>query len=367
MLKPSLPSLADQVTEPYTRLEVLANGFRCDSGPLFNWNYIFTLSRRFRTIKGKNRYPLSWTGPNTQCWCRNILLRNRSQCSQCQRDCRMWKTLKKASLRELVRCCPEQLPTSKSSDNEEEVYMLTTIEEEETETFSIPNEHYEDMLNTLQPTLTEELTQYLRPYQNVEFTPEGIHYEGQNCTWYYIEHISARLSQKFNRRAWPRDWKGPAAQCWCGDKLYSHCDECPKCHSDLRLWMTIKSYPIEEIAKCYWPTPDTGEEDDQDNFDQDFELPEFIEDNVTPFMTDKAANQYLLEDFDNFNFEEVPNDPSTIDWESSIAKRSVIEEIPLSSYLVAQSWWLPPLKPPTLLMYIENNNFSEYYLCNMVW
>ncbi|CAG8727535.1 20289_t:CDS:2 [Racocetra persica] len=132
MLKPSLPPLADQVTELYTRLEVLANGFRCDSRPLFNWNYIFTLSRRFRTIKGKNRYPLSWTGPNTQ-----------------------------SSLRELVRCCPEQLPTSKNSDNKEEVYMLTTIEEEETETFSIPNEHYEDMLNTLQLTLTEGLTQYL--------------------------------------------------------------------------------------------------------------------------------------------------------------------------------------------------------------
>ncbi|CAG8525163.1 10253_t:CDS:1, partial [Gigaspora rosea] len=30
MLKPSLPPLADQVTEPYTYLEVLANGFRCD-------------------------------------------------------------------------------------------------------------------------------------------------------------------------------------------------------------------------------------------------------------------------------------------------------------------------------------------------
>ncbi|CAG8672474.1 23568_t:CDS:2, partial [Gigaspora rosea] len=71
MLKPLLPPLADQVTEPYTRLKVLANGFRCDN---------------------------------------------------------------------------------------EEVYMLTAIEEEEIETFSIPNEHYEDMLNTLQPTLTEGLT-----------------------------------------------------------------------------------------------------------------------------------------------------------------------------------------------------------------
>jgi len=84
-------------------------------------------------------------------------------------------------------------------------------------------------------------------------------------------------------------------------------------------------------------------------------------------MTDEAANQYLLEDFDNFNFEEVPNDPSTIDWESSIAEGSVIEEIPLSSYLVAQPWWLPPLETPTPLMYIESDNFSEYYLCNTVW
>ncbi|CAG8772130.1 4359_t:CDS:1, partial [Gigaspora rosea] len=64
------------------------------------------------------------------------------------------------------------------------------------------------------------------------------------------------------------------------------------------------------------------EEDDQDNFDQDLELPKFTKDNVTPFMTDEAANQYLLGDFDNFNFDKVPNDPSTIDWESSIAEGS---------------------------------------------
>ncbi|CAG8539325.1 15223_t:CDS:2, partial [Dentiscutata heterogama] len=228
MLKPSLPSFAYQITKPYTRLEVLANGFKCDDGPLFNWNYIFTLGRKFRTIKGKNKYPLSWTGPNTQCWCRN-----------------------KASLRELVRYCPEQLPASKNSDNEEEVFMLTTIEEEP-ESFSLSTKHYEDMLNTLQPTLN-------------------------------------------------------------------------------------------------------------------LELPESTEDNITPFITTEAANQYLFEDFNNFDFDEVFNDPSTINWESSTAEGSVIEEISLSSYLITQPWWLPPLETPTPLMYIENNNFSEYYLCNMVW
>ena len=254
----------------------------------------------------------------------------------------------------LIRCCPEQLP---SNNREKEVFMMTI--EEESEVLSIPDEHYQEIIKTLQPTLTEGLTQYLRPYQSIEFTSAGIQYDGQHCTWYYIEHISAQLSQKFGCHALPRDWKGPSAQCWCGDKLYSPCDDCSKCHSDLRLWITIKNCSIEEIAKSYWPTIFSDEEINMDETESFSDLWEYWENDNTPFVTEESANQYLLDDFDL---------GQEIDAASAMEEDiPMIEEVPLSSYLETQPWWLPPLETPTPLMYQEHNNFSECYLYSMVW
>jgi len=92
------------------------------------------------------------------------------------------------------------------------------------------------------------------------FSSEGIRYNNQFCTWYYIEYISERFRTKHSGKSLTRDGKGPTAQCWCGNKLYSPCDECSLCHTELRLWVTIKSYPIGEIVKSYWPIP--GEKED---------------------------------------------------------------------------------------------------------
>jgi hypothetical protein len=49
---------------------------------------------------------------------------------------------------------------------------------------------YQDMIETLAPTLPEYITTSLQPYPNVEFSQEGIQYGGMQCTWFYIEHIS---------------------------------------------------------------------------------------------------------------------------------------------------------------------------------
>ncbi|CAG8579410.1 1676_t:CDS:2, partial [Dentiscutata erythropus] len=35
-----------------------------------------------------------------------------------------------------------------------------------------------------------------------------------------LEHISSRLGAKTKGKHWEYDWKGPNAQCWCGNKLY---------------------------------------------------------------------------------------------------------------------------------------------------
>src|ERR1043165_802794 len=40
MLRPNLPPIAKQDTQPYTKLETCSNSFKYDNGPLFDWNYI---------------------------------------------------------------------------------------------------------------------------------------------------------------------------------------------------------------------------------------------------------------------------------------------------------------------------------------
>ena len=64
-LRPSLPSVAEQYTQLYTKLEVFSNSFKYDNGPLFNWSYIQYLSLKFRRNTKKNKYLISWKGSNT--------------------------------------------------------------------------------------------------------------------------------------------------------------------------------------------------------------------------------------------------------------------------------------------------------------
>jgi hypothetical protein len=197
----------------------------------------------------------------------------------------------------------------------------------------------------------------------VEFSQEGIQYGGMQCTWFYIEHISTQLSQKANRRDWPKDWKGPLAQCWCGDKLYSPSDECPKCHIDLWLWHTIKQCSLEEIAKCYWPTPDDENHDTWDDLieEADQTQPEMnlIDDTPieNPFTRPESDNQYLLSDYD-------PNEEmdtfSNVEFDDS-------DEFNIEIILVNEPWWFFPLETPSPEYYLEFNNYSEHYLCNVVW
>jgi len=120
---------------------------------------------------------------------------------------------------------------------------------------------------TLHDKLSPSLLNSMRPYERMTFSPDGIEYDNQFCTWYYIEHISKWFGIKDKNKGLARDWKGPCAQCWCGNNLYSPCDECPTCYIELRLWATIKQYSVEEVGQCYWSTPD-------DDYEEDPTLPE---------------------------------------------------------------------------------------------
>ena len=274
--------------------------------------------------------------------------------------------MKRTSLYIIARCFSEQISISRIEDEEEvEIFHLTAMKEvEETSTYiqtTMNLFNYQDIIETLAPTLAEHYTTFLQPYPDVIFSQEGIQYGGMHCTWYYIEHISTRLSQKFNRRAWPRDWKGPAAQCWCGDKLYSPSDECTKCHIDLRLWHTIKQYPLEEIAKCYWSTPNKDENNDtwEDLMEEtDQTQPEVNLINDIPmenlFREPESSNQYLLSDYDP-------------DEENDTFSNIEFDDPNIEITLMIQPWWIPPLETPSPEHLLEFDNYSEYYLCNIVW
>ncbi|CAG8621412.1 2669_t:CDS:2, partial [Dentiscutata erythropus] len=108
------------------------------------------------------------------------------------------------------------------------------------------------------------------------------------------------------------------------DKLYSPLDECSKCYNDLKLWITLKKYLIDEVAKCYWMISDDKElESDSisENLLLDFTNEE-REGNTIPFPT---------EDLNNF------------------------------------PWWLELLEKLSEHYYREFNNFSNTYLCNSIW
>ena len=74
------------------------------------------------------------------------------------------------------------------------IFYITVIEDvKETSTdiqTTIDLFDYQDMMETLAPTLLEYITTSLQVYPNVEFSQEEIQYRGMQCTWFYIEHIS---------------------------------------------------------------------------------------------------------------------------------------------------------------------------------
>ena len=76
-----------------------------------------------------------------------------------------------------------------------------------------------------------------------------------------------------------------------------------------------------------------------------------------PFRELESSNQYLLSDYDpdkendtfsNIEFDD-PNDPN------------------VELTLMIQPWWIPPLETPSPEHLLEFDNYSEYYLCNIVW
>ncbi|CAG8760435.1 5153_t:CDS:1, partial [Ambispora leptoticha] len=66
---------------------------------------------------------------------------------------------------------------------------------------------YQEVLRVLKPDPPTHIIKDIRPYKNIEFTEDWIKYDNQKCTWYYIEHISSRFSQKTKGKHLSRDWK----------------------------------------------------------------------------------------------------------------------------------------------------------------
>jgi len=62
---------------------------------------------------------------------------------------------------------------------------------------------------TLHDKLSPSLFNSMRPYERMTFSPDGIEYDKQFCTWYYIEHISKQFGIKDKNKGLVRDWKGP--------------------------------------------------------------------------------------------------------------------------------------------------------------
>ncbi|CAG8750431.1 3099_t:CDS:2, partial [Dentiscutata erythropus] len=168
-----------------------------------------------------------------------------------------------------------------------------------------PQRKYKEIRNILKPNPPECALYGIYSYEQVEFTPMGIRYDDQYCTWYYIEHISNRLGAKTKE------------------------DDCIKCKCDLRLWITIKNYPIQEVAKSYWTTPDT--EDDEET--------------TADFSKSNLGLNYIVDEY---------LDKTPIRLENLVVQNTgPLEE--------------EPLKTPSKRYYEEFNNYKDTYLCNLAW
>ncbi|CAG8735647.1 28396_t:CDS:2, partial [Dentiscutata erythropus] len=186
-----------------------------------------------------------------------------------------------------------------------------------------------NVVQIVRDTLQYCSTTDVRPYDNVQFTQKGIFCDGIMCSWYLIEHIVSS-------------------------------DECIICYLDLKLWATVRSYPVEEVAKSYWSTLD-----EDDEFDEEFNSHLYGSDNVslvddTPLETWNEwiePGTYLLSDYDPD--EDVKLVFPKIEPDNTGNKNNI--------ELATIPWWLPNLEILSLFYLLEFNNFYSHYLCNSVW
>ncbi|CAG8814713.1 19392_t:CDS:1, partial [Dentiscutata erythropus] len=182
------------------------------------------------------------------------------------------------------------------NDNLVEVFALAIEDISE----SIPANS--SVVKIVRDTLQYCPTMDVRLYDNAQFTQKEIYYDRMMCSWYSIEHIVSRLNKKDKKRGYFRDYKGPNTQCWCDENQYSPSDECITCYLELKLWITVRFYPVEEVAKSYWPISD-----ENDEYDGEFNPHIHGSDNVsliddTPLETWNEwvePRTYLLSNYDS--------------------------------------------------------------------
>lgn len=86
------------------------------------------------------------------------------------------------------------------------------------------------------------ITEGIGLHKNVVCVNEGV-YLGRNFYhWSFFESLNERFSTKPPPKAtWVYDWKGPKSRCWCDEPLYSPSNQCSRCYSDLRDYLSIKT------------------------------------------------------------------------------------------------------------------------------
>src|SRR6185437_13281713 len=157
-MKPQLLLVAEYNLEPCQNFQCTSTGFTFDNIPKYNWSYVEFLSTKFGSKeKGKSRFILNWHGPDTQCWCKNILYRSKSWCKQCYTDCRIWNALKQIPIRKLAICYEE---TSIQKETESMELFSVSIEE------PYEDENY--------PTTEDFFPE--DSWSDVEFLPEEVAY-----------------------------------------------------------------------------------------------------------------------------------------------------------------------------------------------
>ncbi|CAG8783297.1 4831_t:CDS:2, partial [Dentiscutata erythropus] len=152
---------------------------------------------------------------------------------------------------------------------------------------------------------------------------------------HYLKLYEKGLNKKDKGKEYFRDYKELTAQCWCGNYLYSPSDKCINCYLDLKLWITIKSYIIKEVAKSYWHTPDKKDESEAFNthFSNNASLINDTE--IDPADVCLKYKMYLLLDYKADNKLPVLETPLALytkEFSNFFTK-----------YLSNSAWWIPNL------------------------
>ncbi|CAG8755417.1 18322_t:CDS:1, partial [Dentiscutata erythropus] len=142
----------------------------------------------------------------------------------------------------------------------------------------------------------------------------------------------------------------PNTQSWCSDKLYSPEDDCAKCKSDLKMWITIKAYPISEVSKCYWSMPNIKEEiAHMWNALSEAETVRRVD---APYAKSNQSKNSA-------------SDPRSDEKRNRLKRR--INHSFNPELILSHPWWLLVLETPIPRYKEEFNNFSRAYLCNAIW